>query len=220
LPYSVARAYDLGQKGVEPGRDGAEQARQIRSGRAEESRAREEVVSGQEAAGEDAQLTAGDQDDAGAVPAKVLRASGAFGEQRQHLFGGQVARERGEPHLESDVGRMLTRYGQPVRVGAGDPHRGAVQVARDDLHSRRTIEESNASRVHPPDRRAPVSKLIPLPRTRPLRLRRCSEVVGRHGTLSSAAIPQRPADQQRDGADVQRQRQACRDVDGQEVDEQ
>ncbi|WP_406048399.1 hypothetical protein [Kribbella sp. NBC_00889] len=53
----------------------------------------EEIVTGQEARRE-AQLAADDEDHLGPGLADLLGPLRALGEQRQHLLGGQIARER------------------------------------------------------------------------------------------------------------------------------
>ena len=91
-------------------------------------------AAGEEPAREQRQLAAGHQDHVRAGPAQVLGAVGAVGEQRRQLVGGQLARERREPHLQPLGRGELAGGAEPPGVAAGDPHGGAAQLPGDDAH--------------------------------------------------------------------------------------
>ena len=88
----------------------------------------------QEPGAPQAQLAPGDKDDAGTGPAEPFGPLGAVREQRRHLPGGELAPDRREPRLQARRRGEFRGGADPLRPVAGDPHRGAAQLAGDDPH--------------------------------------------------------------------------------------
>src|SRR5215471_20288630 len=64
----------------------------------------------------------------------MLGAVRAVGEQWAELVGGQLARERGEPHLQPFGRSEFAGNAQPCGLTAGDPHGRAAEFPGDDAH--------------------------------------------------------------------------------------
>src|SRR5262245_16438826 len=64
----------------------------------------------------------------------MLGAVRAVGEQRRELLGGQLARERREPHLQAFGRGEFAGDAEPCGITAGDPHGRAVEFPGDDAH--------------------------------------------------------------------------------------
>lgn len=130
-PYGAGR---LGEEVVDLPRDAGEGGHDLGGAGHDAVDPPVDVLAGQEARREQAQLTTGDEDDLRAPAPQVLRMPGALLEETQHRLGRLVAGERREPDLQPGLGRVPPGDGQPLRIVAGDAYGLAVETVGDDAH--------------------------------------------------------------------------------------